>query len=693
MKNKLNQVRMDYLYRNEWKTKDMTMDELWQQVKEGKYLRLVKGVRGEEAVATRAGLGVKEVAASDLPKIWPAWETEGAYSGRVLLSLRIADDGQLFRWLRQRVSEMPQTEWLMTGSSGTSLKVVMRYSLPDGTLPTEEQARKLFQQYAFRRACDFMQAATGVKAEDDEHYGTGWFRISADPDAYWNAEPAVIPMSQPLKPLTEHSAPITQPTKGPELSHEVLPGYSRLEMDLTKFSMICRNLSFQEKKEPQQYLLQLACECRKAGIDQEVAAKSVLVMEPFRGKETLVNTTFDNAYNNHLLGSNNPIEPALMNQQLMKAFLKKCYHFRRNTVTGDIEYQEKGRYLLAWRPLTTEVRNDINNAAIDRGIKVWPKDMDRLLGSGEVADYDPVDEWLSALPRWDGRDRLGEMAARVPTETPSWEDDFKVWMRSMVNQWMGRSQMYGAQMVLMLLGGQGTRKSTFMRMLLPPQLSPYYIDRIDFANKNEALRALGRFLLINMDEYDQITKSQTAYLKHLIQRTDVMQRKMYETTYQQQQRYAAFCATTNSLQPLKDESGSRRYLVVEVTGVIDTDVSDHRKIDYEQLYAQVVEEITNGEDYYFDGERERRITERNRDYYDVPTVVQLFDDMFRKPQPGDEVLKLSPTEILEMIRQQKKVSVGSHTNSILLGNYLKSNAFRRGSGRERRKYEVALKPA
>jgi hypothetical protein len=33
MKNKLNQVRMDYLYRNEWKTKDMTMDELWQQVK------------------------------------------------------------------------------------------------------------------------------------------------------------------------------------------------------------------------------------------------------------------------------------------------------------------------------------------------------------------------------------------------------------------------------------------------------------------------------------------------------------------------------------------------------------------------------------------------------------------------------------------------------------------------------------
>ena len=140
--NKLNQVRMDYLYRNEWKTKDTTMSELCQQVKEGKYLRLVKGVRGEEAVITRAGLGIQNVAASDLPKVWPAWETSGGYTGRVLLSFRIADDGQLLRWLRQRVSEMPQTEWLMTGSSGTSLKVVMRYSLPDGTLPTEEPIRR-----------------------------------------------------------------------------------------------------------------------------------------------------------------------------------------------------------------------------------------------------------------------------------------------------------------------------------------------------------------------------------------------------------------------------------------------------------------------------------------------------------------------------------------------------------------------
>ncbi len=69
----------------------------------------------------------------------------------------------------------------------------------------------------------------------------------------------------------------------------------------------------------------------------------------------------------------------------------------------------------------------------------------------------------------------------------------------------------------------------------------------DFANRKETLRALSRFLLINIDEYDQISKAQTAFLKHLIQRTDVKECKLYSTTFEQQQRYAAFCATTNSL--------------------------------------------------------------------------------------------------------------------------------------------------
>ena len=685
------QVRMDYLYRKEKKSKWVPLEQVAQDVRNGKYERLVKGTRGLEAVMTSGGMAVLSAAAEELPRIWPACGENEAYTGLVLLSFRLENDRDLLLKLQRRVGEMPQTVLAMVGSSGCSLKVVMGYRLADGTLPVGDDDVRRFQQYAFRRAADFLLATTGLKVEDDEQWGTGWFRMSADADVCWNAEAEAVRMPLPMTPLTEFSAPLLSADNEPPLQKEVLPGYSRHEMDVTKYNMVCRRLSFEAEKGTSDYLLALADECRQAGIDQEVAVKCTLYLGALREKETLVRSSFENAYNGHRLGRRNPLEPTLMHQELMRAFLLRRYHFRRNTVTGEIEYQEKGRYLLSWHPLTQEVRNDINNAAISEGIKVWPQDMDRLLGSSEIRSYDPVSEWLLQLPVWDGRDRLGELADRVPTRTEGWREDFKVWMRSMVSQWMGRSQLYGAQMVLMLMGGQGTRKSTFMRLLLPPELHPYYIDRIDFANQKEALRALGRFLLINIDEYDQVTKRQTAFLKHLIQRTDVKERKMYETTYEQRQRYAAFCATTNCQQPLKDETGARRYLVVEVSGVIDTDTTGDRAIDYGQLYAQLVTEVQRGEDSYFDGERERRIVERNADYYEMPTVVQLFEDLFRRPQAGDEPMWLTPTEVLQQIRERRRVNVVNQSNATLIGSYLKRNGFRKGDGIHRRTYEISLK--
>ncbi len=218
----------------------------------------------------------------------------------------------------------------------------------------------------------------------------------------------------------------------------------------------------------------------------------------------------------------------------------------------------------------------------------------------------------------------------------------------------------------------------------------YYIDRIDFTNKKEALRALSRFLLINIDEYDQVSRSQMAYLKHLIQRTDVKERKLYSTTFEQQQRYADFCATTNSLVPLKDDSGSRRYLVAEVNGPIDTNTEGSHSIDYKQLYAQIVTEIRLGEDCAFTGERERLIQVYNANYYEAPNIISLFEDLFRMPQAGDYVLLMSPTELLSFIQKERHVQVVTQSNATLFGSFLKRHGYQKGKDDYRRCYQVAL---
>ena len=678
---------MRYLYHQEWKEKLVSLDDVVDWTREGKYQRRIEAVRGGKTVAKPGGMYSGPIVAEDLPMVMPAIGEKGAYTGLVLLSFRIGDGFERLHRLRRAVNLWEQTLLSFVGASGQSLKVLIPYRLTGGELPAEASQVSLFQQYAYKRAAEYALASTGIKVEEVMHDGTEHFRISDDPLVYYNQQATPIEMAQPTEPLTELSAQFIAEPSEVKLDTEVIPGYTRREMDATKYNFICRELAFGREMESEDYLMRLANGCCRAGIDKELAIKLTIDMREFFKKDILVRSSFNNAYEKHRLGMANPIEKAMMHQQLLEEFLTRRYMFRRNRVTGDIEYQEKYRYVLWWKPLTEEAQNDINSEAIREGIKVWPKDLERILISERIDTYDPVREWLTALPKWDGRDRLGELADRVKTQTPGWRENFKIWMRSMVSQWRsGYDAMYGAQMVLMFVGGQGTRKSTFMRMLLPKELMPFYIDRIDFTNKKEALRALSRFLLINIDEYDQISKSQTAYLKHLIQRTDVKERKMYSTVFEQQQRYAAFCATTNSLVPLKDESGSRRYMVVEVSDVIDTDTQGDKQIDYPQLYAQIVHEIEHGEEYAFTGEREQQIISQNSDYYEMPNVISLFEDMFHKPQGGDEVLLLSPTEILKKLKMDPE----NRANTTVLGSYLRRNGFSRGDGNNRRRYKVAV---
>ena len=171
----------------------------------------------------------------------------------------------------------------------------------------------------------------------------------------------------------------------------------------------------------------------------------------------------------------------------------------------------------------------------------------------------------------------------------------------------------------MLVGAQGTRKSTFCRDLIPPELRGYYTDSIDFSRKRDAEMYLNRFALINIDEFDQVTLTQQGFLKHILQKPVVNLRKPHGSSVQELQRYASFIATSNQKDLLTDPSGSRRFICIEVKDTIDT----ARPIDYQQLYAQAMYEIYHGERYWFDDKDEAILTQANREFEQTPPAIQL----------------------------------------------------------------------
>ncbi len=71
---------------------------------------------------------------------------------------------------------------------------------------------------------------------------------------------------------------------------------------------------------------------------------------------------------------------------------------------------------------------------------------------------------------------------------------------------------------------------------------------------------------------------------------------------------------------LTDTSGSRRYIGVEVTGVIDV----VRPVDYEQLYAQAMAALYHNERYWFDEKEEAIMTEANQEFEQSPLIERCF---------------------------------------------------------------------
>ena len=123
--------------------------------------------------------------------------------------------------------------------------------------------------------------------------------------------------------------------------------------------------------------------------------------------------------------------------------------------------------------------------AHEHGIKCWDKDIRRYVNSNDIRLYDPINEYLERLTFWDGEDRVTPLAKRIPTDWAEWPHLFHIWMRSMVAMWLGKGQMTGNALVPLLIGRQGCGKTSFCRLLLPPELMNYYNDRINFKNESD----------------------------------------------------------------------------------------------------------------------------------------------------------------------------------------------------------------
>ena len=338
----------------------------------------------------------------------------------------------------------------------------------------------------------------------------------------------------------------------------------------------------------------------------------------------------------------------------MIGFLCKKYDFRYNSVMKCTEYRPKEKDYWGYQPVDARVQKRMTLEVQLANIRVSIKDVRNYLESDLLSTYNPVENFLFKCEgKWDGKDHIRALARTVPTDNPYWEDWFYTWFLAMVDQWRAYShRKYGNSVAPLLISKQGYNKSTFCRSLVPPELQWGYNDNLVLSEKRQVLQAMCQSLVINLDEFNQISPQvQQGFLKNIIQLPSVKIKPPYGSHVQEFPRMASFIATSNMEDILSDPSGNRRFLGVELTGPINVS----QRPNYEQLYAQALSALRAGEKTYFDAEQTRQIMANNRKFEVLSPVDQYFDLYFDLTDNAEQGEYLTAAEIF----QELKSHIGS----------------------------------
>ena len=346
----------------------------------------------------------------------------------------------------------------------------------------------------------------------------------------------------------------------------------------------------------------------------------------------------------------------------MIGFLCKKYDFRYNSVMKFTEYRPKDKDYWGFQPVDARVQKRMTLEVQLANIRVSIKDVRNYLESDLLSTYNPVENFLfKCMGKWDGKDHIRALARTVPTDNPHWEDWFYTWFLAMVDQWRSYShRKYGNSVAPLLISKQGYNKSTFCRSLVPPELQWGYNDNLVLSEKRQVLQAMCQALVINLDEFNQISPQvQQGFLKNIIQLPSVKMKPPYGSHVQEFPRMATFIATSNMEDILSDPSGNRRFLGVELTGPIDVS----QLPNYEQLYAQALSALQAGEKTYFDAEQTKMIMASNRKFEVISPVDQYFNLYFDLTDDVKQGEYLTAAEIF----QELKSHIGS---SVKLSNLI-----------------------
>lgn len=181
-----------------------------------------------------------------------------------------------------------------------------------------------------------------------------------------------------------------------------------------------------------------------------------------------------------------------------------------------------------------------------------------------VHAWNPVTDWLDACAdNWDKIDRLADVPERILMVRDMPKRLMKTYFKKWMVQAVRRCYEPGAKAdsVLVLQGGEGAKKSTFLQGLLPS--TTYFKEGLSDIGHKDALVELRGTMIVEFAEGFALKKADSDALKAFITKTHDIYRDPYGISTDEHPRTCVFASCVNDAEFLP-QAGGRRWWVLPV---------------------------------------------------------------------------------------------------------------------------------
>lgn len=248
---------------------------------------------------------------------------------------------------------------------------------------------------------------------------------------------------------------------------------------------------------------------------------------------------------------------------------------------------------------------------------------DMLLLVEDENRYNPIEDMLTST-HYDGTDRLTAIYEILGV---SGCERYKLYVRKWLHQCIAMALNdevcpYGADGVLVIRADQGAGKTLFCsKVACRPEWFAEGVS-IDLNNKDTIIQSTSVWIA-ELGELDSTLKREQSSLKAFITKTKDTYRRPYARAATDTPRRMSFCATVNPSEFLNDETGSRRWWVIEPEKINSGRLQELPQEWFMQLWAQVYNEL------YLVNPQGFRLTEAER------AELEAANAKFDKPLAGE----------------------------------------------------------